>query len=215
MLIIAAFGRAALFLLALFGLCYWIHRLTETDVHFAPVCALCVMGVVTYAGGIVGALAPATWGVVVVGAIAGAAAMPCLHGRGLARLPFGLPDACFLLGMLIFLWPLLSARLEHYDNFTHWAIALKVMLETGAFPTASSGLVEFFNYPLGTTSLLYCACTFLGHAEGTMLVVQAAFIFSCFYAVLGIVRNRRSFLPYAVLGAGCSAPYVFQCNDSH
>ena len=44
MLIIAAFGRAALFLLALFGLCYWIHRLTETDVHFAPVCALCVMG---------------------------------------------------------------------------------------------------------------------------------------------------------------------------
>ena len=39
MLIIAAFGRAALFLLALFGLCYWIHRLTETDVHFAPVCA--------------------------------------------------------------------------------------------------------------------------------------------------------------------------------
>ena len=37
MLIIAAFGRAALFLLALFGLCYWIHRLTETDVHFAPV----------------------------------------------------------------------------------------------------------------------------------------------------------------------------------
>lgn len=76
MLIIAAFGRAALFLLALFGLCYWIHRLTETDVHFAPVCALCVMGVVTYAGGIVGALAPATWGVVVVGAIAGAAAMP-------------------------------------------------------------------------------------------------------------------------------------------
>lgn len=62
MLIIAAFGRAALFLLALFGLCYWIHRLTETDVHFAPVCALCVMGVVTYAGGIVGALAPATWG---------------------------------------------------------------------------------------------------------------------------------------------------------
>lgn len=204
MLIIAAFGRVALFLLALFGLCYWIHRLTETDVHFAPVCALCVMGVVAYAGGIVGALAPAIWGVVVVGAIAGAAAMPCLHGRGLARLPFGLPDACFLLGMLIFLWPLLSARLEHYDNFTHWAIALKVMLETGAFPTASSGLVEFFNYPLGTTSLLYCACTFLGHAEGTMLVVQAAFIFSCFYAVLGIVRNRRSFLPYAVLGAGCS-----------
>lgn len=62
MLIVAAFGRAALFLLALFGLCYWIHRLTETDVHFAPVCALCVMGVVTYAGGIVGALAPATWG---------------------------------------------------------------------------------------------------------------------------------------------------------
>ena len=47
MLIIAAFGRAALFLLALFGLCYWIHRLTETDVHFAPACALCVMGVVT------------------------------------------------------------------------------------------------------------------------------------------------------------------------
>ena len=37
-----------------------------------------------------------------------------------------------------------------------------------------------------------------------MLVVQAAFIFSCFYAVLGIVRSRRSFLPYAVLGAGCS-----------
>lgn len=204
MLIVATICRVALFLLALLGLCYWSHRLSRADVRFAPVCALSIMGVVTYIGGIVGALAPAAWGIVTVGAVGGLAAIPHLRRRGLAELPFGLADACFLLGVLFFVQTLPSAHLEHYDNFSHWATALKVMLETGSFPKASSGLVEFFNYPLGTTSLLYCACIFLGHAEGTMLAIQAVFIFACFYAVLGIVRNRRSFLLYAVLGAGCS-----------
>lgn len=204
MLVLAAVARTLLFAMAVFGLCYWIHRLTGTDVRFAPVCALSVMGIVTYFGGIMSALLPAAWGVVVAGALGGVAAVPILLRRGWRGLSFGLFDACFLLGAVFFLHVLPVAHLEHYDNFSHWATALKVMLETGAFPTASSGLVEFFNYPLGTTSLLYCACTFLGHAEGTMLTVQAVFIFACFYAVFGSVRHRHAFLIYAVLGAGCS-----------
>ena len=75
------------------------------------------------------------------------------------------------------------------------------MLSTNAFPTAQSGLIDFLNYPLGTSSFLYYVCY---RREGTMLLAQGILIFAFFYAVLGAVRHSRCFLLYALLGAGLS-----------
>lgn len=118
-------------------------------------------------------------------------------------------DVAYLIGMLVFLGLLASSRLEHYDNYSHWAIALKQMLLTGSFPDVHSQLISFKNYPLGTTSWLYYLCLFLGHGQAMMIVGQSVLIFASIYAVFGIIAEHQRFLLYAFLAFGCSVLSFF------
>src|SRR5690606_8148309 len=117
---------------------------------------------------------------------------------------FSIFQFSFLTGSLIFLVLLFQDNLTHYDNFSHWAIVLKQMLSTDAFPTPASNLIDFKNYPLGISSFIYYVCLFAGHSQSVMLVAQGLLIFSCFYAMFGIISEKKRFLLYAFLGLGLS-----------
>lgn len=115
----------------------------------------------------------------------------------------------FAAGGLLFSAILIRSKLTHYDNFSHWAIVLKQMLSTNAFPTPDSALIDFKNYPLGIASFLYYICLFAGHSQPTMLVAQALLVFSCFYAMFGIISEKKRFLLYAFMGLGFTMLSLF------
>lgn len=120
-----------------------------------------------------------------------------------------LSNLCFLVGSAIFLSFLLHANFIHYDNFSHWATVIKNTLKTNAFPTINSTIIDFKNYPLGTCSWIYYGCLFLGHAQSTMLFLQGLIIFSSFYCLFGIIEEKKRFLLYSFLAAGCSLLSIF------
>ncbi len=95
---------------------------------------------------------------------------------------------------------LYSARFVHYDNFSHWGVAVKYLLIYDRFPDAGAALIDFSTYPLGSTSFLYFFCKIVGRSEGVMLIGQAVLILACFYAVFGVVERSRRLLPASVLG---------------
>ncbi|MEA4999994.1 MAG: hypothetical protein VB087_11455 [Candidatus Limiplasma sp.] len=111
-----------------------------------------------------------------------------------------------MINVLYILWfwftfaSLINYRLIHYDNFSHWALVVKQMLLTDAIPDAASRLIDFKNYPLGTSSFLYFVCKVVGKQEGVMLVGQGMLIFACFYALNGVVRDHKRFLLAAIIG---------------
>lgn len=115
----------------------------------------------------------------------------------------------FLLGTLCFFIQLSHCEMEHYDNFSHWAVVVKQMLSANAFPAADSALIDFKNYPLGASSFIYFICLFAGHSQQMMLIAQGLLIFSCFYAVFGIISETKRFLLYAFLGLGCACLSFF------
>lgn len=125
------------------------------------------------------------------------------------KIRISLFQGMFFVGSLFFMHLLSISRLTHYDNFSHWAVVLKLMLSTDAFPTVASKLIDFKNYPLGSTSFLYYICRFAGHSQQVMLIAQGLLIFSCFYAIFGIIEEKKRFLLYGFLGAGCSILSIF------
>lgn len=122
---------------------------------------------------------------------------------------FGLFGFFWSAGTLFFFSLLLRSELTHYDNFSHWAIVVKQMLSTNAFPDAGSELIDFKNYPLGTSSFIYYVCIFSGNYQQIMILAQGLLIFSCFYAMFGIINEKKRFLLYAFLGAGCAVLSFF------
>lgn len=118
------------------------------------------------------------------------------------RLSFSFFDFFWIVGCLFFFSLLLRSQLIHYDNFSHWAIVVKQMLSTHAFPTIESHLIDFKNYPLGISSFIYYVCRFAGNDQFIMTTAQGMLIFSCFYAMFGIISEKKRFLLYAFLGLG-------------
>lgn len=173
--------------------------------EFIPLFTFSSIGCLVFFGGLAGQLYTVSLAVMGIGLLASIGiAILWLRQRTPFRFSFSIFQASFLAGSVIFLLVLFRNPLTHYDNFSHWAIVLKMMLSTDAFPTAASDLIDFKNYPLGTSSFLYYVCRFAGHAQTTMLFAQGLLIFSCFYAMFGIVSEKRRFMLYAFLGAGLS-----------
>lgn len=193
---------------SLVGYMLWAAAALRLAHEFVPVFVCAAVGCAVYIAGLFGVLFAGAAAVLAAGLLLfGFYIRPLIRGKQPMRISlFGF---CFFVGSLLFLILLLQSHLTHYDNFSHWAVVVKQMLLTNAFPTASSDLIDFKNYPLGTASFLYFVCRFAGHSQAAMIVAQGALIFTGFYALFGIITQKKRFLLYAFLALGCSVLSVF------
>jgi len=178
--------------------------------EFIPVFVFSSIACIVFFGGLVGQLFMVSLFLFIVGLLAfGVMMFLWMSKGGKFHLSFSLFQFVFFLGSLIFMLVLFQNKLTHYDNFSHWAVVLKVLLSTDAFPTPSSNLIDFKNYPLGVSSFLYYVCRFSGHSQSLMLWAQGLLIFSCFYAMFGVISEKKRFLLYAFLGLGLATLSFF------
>ncbi len=193
-----------IFLLSFIGYSYCLYLMIRPQLCFIPVAVITFETVVVYFGGIAGILEVIVWLVAAVGAALG---LTLLIELKWSRPRFFVPRI-FWVGYVVmaflFLLLLFFEHLQHYDNFSHWGIVVKAMLSGNAFPTTENRLIEFQNYPLGSSTWIYFVCFFCGRAEHTMLLAQGVLIFSLLAAILGMVKRKNVFLLYGLLAAGCS-----------
>ena len=199
------------FIVSFAGYLFLAKKMLKIDFCFIPAFVISSIGVLIYFGGIFNFLYLASC-LVYTGGCALFLYFIIKIKKEKDYLAFGKPhllDYCFLIGMFPFLILLLKEHLLHYDNFSHWAIVVKVMLTNNAFPTAKDTLVGFSNYPLGTSSLIYYASLFLGHSENIFILTQGFLIFSLFYSLFGLIKRPQCFLLVSLLAVGLSALSFF------
>ncbi len=197
-------------LCSLWGFMILTRAALKLQAEFTPVFVCSAIGCWVYFCGLAGYLFQGSVALLIAGMVLFFIyAIPLIRQRGYGRFRPSLFQVAFAAGSLLFFRLLIADKLIHYDNFSHWAIVVKQMLITDAFPDAGSSLIDFKNYPLGTSSFIYFICRFVGNAQEIMVTAQGILIFSCFYAVFGIVKEKRRFLLYAFLAAGCSVLSVF------
>lgn len=192
--------KGAGFLLSFLGYLYIGLQKQKKETFFVPISVIAALGLVLYAGALLGFL-KTTASILYVGGL-GCFGWQMIHGK--VCLPkWNTFRVCFFAGTIVFGSLILSMRLLHYDNFSHWALIVKYLLSVDALPEADSVLVSFRDYPPGCSLFIYYVCRFLGRSQSVMLLAQNSILFSCFLAVFGIVREKRRFLCYSFLGMGC------------
>lgn len=201
--------RWGLFWCSTLGYIAEARRRLWSEHFFLPVSVLSTIALAVYAGGLAGLLLPVAWAVFFGGLWLFIRSFAAIGGREKRFPALSLFQFCFWIGLLCFLQLLQGMRLEHYDDFSHWGIVVKEMLSTNAFPTAQSALIDFTNYPLGISSFLYYVCTIVGPDQSVMLIGQSLLVFACFYAMFGMITERKRFLLYAFSGAGYGVLSVF------
>ena len=182
----------------------------KLQTEFIPIFVCSAIACVVYFCGLIGYLFPGSIFLLVVGILMFVMYfIKVVRKRTYLNFKPSLFHVTFIVGSLFFFYLLAISKLIHYDNFSHWAIVLKQMLITNSFPDAGSVLIDFKNYPLGISSFIYFICRFVGHAQGIMLASQFILIFTCFYAIFGIIKEKKRFLLYVFLASGCSALSIF------
>ncbi|UNK19407.1 hypothetical protein MNQ98_05075 [Paenibacillus sp. N3/727] len=210
MLIMLQLLMGVLLVFSFLGYLLIVRKTLSLQWEFIPVFVFSSIACIVFFSGLAGQLFMGSLAVMVLGLLAFVViAFLWLRQGASFRISFSISQLCFLVGSFIFLLVLFQNKLTHYDNFSHWAIVLKQMLSTDAFPTPDSNLIDFKNYPLGVSSFLYYVCRFAGHSQSVMLLAQGLLIFSCFYAMFGIVSEKKRFLLYAFLGLGLSTLSFF------
>ncbi|CAM4481528.1 hypothetical protein [Paenibacillus xylanexedens] len=210
MLIVLHFVMGVLLIISFLGYMQFVRKALSLRWEFIPVFVFSSIACFVFLSGLAGQLFTGSLVILIAGLLLyGWLLILRLRQGASLRLSFSIFQFSFLAGTFVFLLVLFQNQLTHYDNFSHWAIVLKQMLSTDAFPTPDSNLIDFKNYPLGTSSFIYYVCRFMGHSQSVMLLAQGLLIFSCFYAMFGIVSEKKRFLLYAFLGLGLSTLSFF------
>ncbi|SDL02520.1 hypothetical protein SAMN05428961_103601 [Paenibacillus sp. OK060] len=210
MLYLLQFVMGVLLIFSFMGYMQFVRKALSIRWEFIPVFVFSSIACIVFLSGLAGQLYIGSLVLLLVGLLLyGGMVFLGMRRGAFFRISFSLFQFSFLAGTFIFLLVLFQNQLTHYDNFSHWAIVLKQMLSTNAFPTPDSNLIDFKNYPLGTSSFIYYVCRFMGHDQSVMLLAQGLLIFSCFYAMFGIVSEKKRFLLYAFLGLGLSTLSFF------
>jgi len=84
---------------------------------------------------------------------------------------------------------LVTSHLEHYDNFSHWAVIVKFLYTQGQLPGAADKIIGFTSYPVGSSLFIYYVTHIVGFQAGIMLLAQFLILFSCMVSLFTIVRD--------------------------
>ena len=101
-------------------------------------------------------------------------------------------------GYAVFLVVLLLAAiyvhgkvLVHYDNFTHWGQVVRTMLDRNRFPNFEDTLVEFQEYPLGSSVYLYFFARCVGTGEPVLMMAQIYMLAAAVLPLLALAGDRQ------------------------
>lgn len=111
-----------------------------------------------------------------------------------------------LIYFVLFASTLLVSRLEHYDNYSHWAVIVKFLYTEGRLPAAGDLIISFPSYPMGSSLFLYFVSVVAGFSDSILLVGQFILIFTCIYGVFSVVRDQSRTLVLAMM---CSFLAIF------
>lgn len=182
-----------LLLLGLQNLGFWefLRRKTDTQAVFLPGATAVIQISLLFFAGILNLLPQAT---ALLWAFGIGFFFYCWwkdKGLSFLRNYVSFPYLYLFLFSVIFLVFLHGKKLVHYDNFSHWGLIVKVLLEKNRFPNfLEENYIIFQEYPLGSAVYLYYCMHFSGtiSSEWKMMFCQA-YLYLAF--LMPIFRNGK------------------------
>lgn len=94
----------------------------------------------------------------------------------------------------MFIRILTQIHLNHYDNYSHWAVIVKFLFTEDRLPTVNDTIIAYTSYPMGSSLFLYFATQVAGFNEHIMMIGQFMIIVACIYAMFSVVRDESRIL---------------------
>ncbi len=183
--------KLAVLFLSLFGYISFAYDRFKVSPAFAPLLSVSAVSLGVYAAGLAGLLSYGTFFFLLFGAALFIyEAWRAVRGKySVAELVLSPAVICFTLLSAFCVVRMSGMLLLHPDNFSHWAVILKEMCKTNAFP-AEGTAVSFRNYPPGSACFAYFFCHAAGYSEGVGLIAHGVIVSASLSAVFCKAKLR-------------------------
>lgn len=189
--------RLSIFILSLYGYAALFAFRLGFHKQMSWIASICAQILILYAGAYLGFLPITGWVLFAVGMIL--SLYYFIKERRYRFFEINFVTIGMTVYFVVFAGTLLQTYLEHYDNYSHWAIIVKFLYTEGRLPTATDSIISFTSYPLGSSLFVYYTTLIAGFSDQIMLVGQFILIISSLYALFVILRDRRRRLITAMM----------------
>lgn len=115
------------------------------------------------------------------------------------KININLLGAWVIIFVAIFATTLGSIHLDHYDNYSHWAVIVKFLYTENRLPEVTDTIISYTSYPMGSALFLYFVSILSGFSAQVLMMGQFVLILSCLYALFAVVRDTRRALVLAMM----------------
>ena len=188
------FLKIGMFGLSTLGSFQLVRGITKDkiDLFFLPSLTIAIQVTILFFAGILNLLPEVSGLIYLVGLIA--LIMSLWKSKGLNFVKDYVNDG-YIISVLIMIIMGMSVRGKlfwHYDNFSHWAMVVRHMLEVNHYPNFESVLISFQEYPLGSATYIYYFAKMIGNGESIQMLAQIYMIVAAVLPLFSFV-NKRSF----------------------
>lgn len=117
----------------------------------------------------------------------------------------------FFLGVLFIVLALRGVIHTHYDDFSHWGLIIKEMLQVNGLPDGRT-IISFTNYPPGSATFIYYVISIIGYSESYTFMAQGFLIVACLTSLFIFTSWNR---PGSILAAFAAALALFSINSTY
>lgn len=196
-----------LFLFCVSTVGFWelIRRNTRIDVYFLPGLTIALQTTILFAGGLLNLLPESMWLLYITGFVG--VIFSVSQDRGISFLKVYM-DAGFAFLAIVMCVMLMFVRgkiFADYDNFSHWAMVVKRMLEVNRYPNFEDTTIMFQEYPLGSATYIYYFSRLISTSESIQMLAQIYMMAASIVPVFVASRKNKT----AALLVALSATNLF------
>ncbi|WP_080146725.1 hypothetical protein [Marinilactibacillus piezotolerans] len=155
--------------------------------EFSPVVICSVLGIIVFISGLLNLLIES----VIILSIVSLLSLIYIIWQKKLNLSFPVGLIYFVAMTVYFVLLLRGKSLAHYDDFSHWGLVTREIVNSNQFPSNSSDLIIFKSYPTGSASFIYFIAKTLGNTEGVFLFAQSILVSASITTLFSLVKENR------------------------
>lgn len=184
------FLKIIFFIISSMGFYLRVSRRTKLKKEFIPILIISIITVIVFIAGILNFMKITT---ILIGTTGFILAINefinIIKNKTKIKLNFSLLIFFILLCLMVYL--LNGIKLTNYDDFSHWGLIVKDILQNDRLPNSTSKTIMFISYPPSTACFIYYVCSYLGASEALMLFAQSIIILSSIYTIFAMCKKEN------------------------
>ncbi len=184
--------KFGLFGLSTLGFFQLIRRLTKDkiDLFFLPALTIAVQITILFFAGIINLLPEMSTLLYLTGLIALSVSVWKSKSPGFVKDYFNDGYILFFVIMIVMGLRVRGKLFSHYDDFSHWALVVRHLLEANRFPSFESSLITYQEYPLGSAIYIYFFSKMISPGEPVQMLAQIYMTVAAVFPLFSFADKR-------------------------